>query len=861
MSHLRSLRAHGALLAAVMPIASVAAQAAPAPTLWEPTLVRSGSFDNASPVEGTVWREFVTTRNDAPWMRLYFSNARLDGDSYLRIVSVKDGAVMTMHAEHLRQWENSSAYFNGNAVMIELVAGPYTSGNSVEMTRYLIGNPDAPRQQNDTICGTTDNRVPSSDARAGRIDGIGCTGWIINTSGIDKVHLSAGHCRANNQVLSFGVPSSSSNCGLQFPPPSQQFAIDTAGSVSANTGIGNDYWVFKCFPNSTTGLTTFETQNAAFTLATTMPTAGNTTRVTGYGLDGTSANNAGGNNGSCTCTPSNGTGSRNQTQQTHTGPSVSFSGTTATYTVDTCGGNSGSPVIDEATGRAFAIHTNGGCSTTAGSANSGTQVTNAGLQTAIGTLGQGCARYIPDSGTTGTGNVIPLGSTDSTGLTTVFTSNNGGSNGGAVYFDLTLNQNTHWTGIDVNTSAAAGTALIVDVYRCNTTYVGNAANPAAWTPVTTGHGIAAGNDLPSRIQFNEPQFWTAGPRGIAIVARNFNHRYTNGTGSNQAYSDAYVGLSLGAASNAPFGSTISPRVANVTIRYNLDDSTWTNQIYQTIIRRSELLTAGPISNLAFSCTQDARHFNRQLRIRMSHVPAGHVMSTTFANNMPSPVTVMDKWDYTWHTAANDWAEVGFSTPFNYNGTSDVVVEIYARGNTSTGFPNAAGRVDFNSGPQERLFAYGWAFGGTPATGTYNASSGLRMRVNYNCATFGEYGTSCGSLRTAFFSTPNRGGFAWYDLNGAPANGGVIIAMGFNATTFPTSLSNYGFTNCNVYHDLTVSTFKFADSLGSTYHGFSVPNDPIFDGLRVHGQWFALDATQAGGITASNYITNLIGIDP
>jgi hypothetical protein len=30
---------------------------------------------------------------------------------------------------------------------------------------------------------------------------------------------------------------------------------------------------------------------------------------------------------------------------------------------------------------------------------------------------------------------------------------------------------------------------------------------------------------------------------------------------------------------------------------------------------------------------------------------------------------------------------------------------------------------------------------------------------------------------------------------------------------------------------------------------------------VHGQWFALDATQPGGITASNYITNLIGIDP
>lgn len=848
-----------AALAAALPLAAIVAQAAPAPTLWEPTLLRSGLFDNPSPVEGTVWRSFVTARADAPWLRLHFSNVRLDGGSYLRMVSVKDGAVMTMHHEHLSQWENTSAYFNGNSVLLELIAGPHTTGNHVELTRFLIGNPDPSVYPTETICGSSDNRTPSSDARAGRIDGIGCTGWIINTSGVDKVHLSAGHCLANNQVLSFGVPNSGNNCGLQFPPPAQQFAIDTAGSVSSNGGPGNDFWVFKCFPNPTTGLTSFETQGVAFDLAGAMPAVGGTTRVTGFGVDGTSANNATGS--SCSCVSANLTGSRNQTQQTHTGASTNFAGTVANYAVDTCGGNSGSPVIDEASGDAIAIHTHGGCSATAGSANAGTQITHPALQTAIGTLGEGCARSIPDSTLVGSGNVIPLGATESANLATLFASNNGGNVGGAVYFDVTLTENAHWTGIDVNTSIAVGTALIADIYTCPTSYVGNTTNPAAWTPRTAGHGIAAGVDLPSRIEFNQPPLLASGTMGVAVIARNFDHRYTNGTGGNQAYSNAEVSLALGEAASTPFGQTYSPRVANIGLRYNTDDAAWVNQRYQTIVRQADLLTAGEISNLAFSCTQAVRHFNRQLRVRMSHVPSGHVMSTTFATNLPTPVTVMDRWDYTWHTAANNWAEIGFTSPFVYDGVSDVVVEIYARGNTSTGFPNASNRVDFNSGPQERLYAFGWPFATVPATGTYSANSGLRMRVNYNCATFSEYGTSCGSLTTAYFSTPNRGGYAWYDLNGAPANGGVILGLGMATTTFPTSLSSYGFTNCNVYHDLGTSLFKITDAGGSTYHGFSIPNVPALDGVRLHGQWFALDATQAGGITASNYITNVIGIDP
>ena len=472
--------------------------------------------------------------------------------------------------------------------------------------------------------------------------------------------------------------------------------------------------------------------------------------------------------------------------------------------------------------------------------------------------GSGCARYLPDTSTTGSGNVIPFGTTAASNLTTLFATNNNGSVGGAVYFDLTPAANLYWTGLSVNTSATVGDKLLVDIYTRSGTYAGNEGSTAGWTARTAGHGIAAGSDLPSQVYFNEPILLGTGTVGVAVVARNFAHYYTNGTGTNQSYSDANLTLDLGSATNVPFTTpTFSPRVANVTVDYRTDTSTWTNQLYQTILRREQLGSAGVINGIAFSSNATGQHFNRELVIRMSHVPAGHTLSTTFATNLPSPVTVLDHWNYTWHTIQDQWSEVGLNTPFNYNGTSDVVVEIFARGNHSDN-PSS-----FNTGgtATERVFAYGFPFSAIPTTGT-TGTSGLRMRVNLNCAVGTEFGTSCGNLQARHFGTPNRGGLAWYDIYEAPANGGVILGLGYNVYgQFPTSLNNFGFTNCFTWHDLPITLFKFTNSTGFATHYFSIPNSSVFDGLQVHGQWFAFDATQPGGISVSNYITNLIGIDP
>jgi hypothetical protein len=379
----RAISAASLLSFALFATSALHAQVQAPPNHLEYMQVESGTHDNQQPISGVVWSQFVFLPPETPWLRLHFHDAKLGKDSFLRITSVLDGATMLMREEHLSQWQYTSAFFNGNAVLVELVAGPNTTGNRVEIRQVMAGEiqPVVP----ETICGDFDNRALSSDARAGRIEPIGCTGWIIDypVGSNQKVHLSAGHCFGTGQVLQFAVPASQANCALVFPPPEKQFAIDSTSSQQVNSGIGNDWWVFRCFPNSTTGLTSFQEQGTAFDLATALPALNTTLRNYGYGLDGTNVTGASGGNGSCSCIAGNGTGTRNQVQQTHTGPLVSVSGNRLNYGFDTCGGNSGSPVLDNTTGLAIGIHTNGGCTTAAGTTNSGTSILNAGLQAAI----------------------------------------------------------------------------------------------------------------------------------------------------------------------------------------------------------------------------------------------------------------------------------------------------------------------------------------------------------------------------------------------------------------------------------------------------------------------------------------------
>ncbi|MCH8805342.1 MAG: hypothetical protein IH986_04570 [Planctomycetes bacterium] len=353
-----------------------AATAQPAPTRSERAIVSVDSqfVENTEKKSASVFSTTVRAPG-APWLRLRFKEVLLAGSrqrgnaSYLLLTSVRDGAFQILDSVHLTQWRNKSAYFNGDAVTVEIIAFPGTGPNRVAIGDVTAGEPPGDPE---SICGGTDDRLPSDDPRVGRwIRGDSpippCTAFIIDDA--NHCMLSAGHCAgAVGTVLEFNVPFSDPVTGeRRHPPPEDQYAVDDTSMQSFFGAIGDDWAYFGCFPNSNTGLTPYEAQGAFFTLASSPPpVVGQDVRRTGFG---TTRN----------------TGAPLEwslAQKTHVAPYVGFAGTTLHYLTDSTSSDSGSPVMDEQTGELIAIHRGGGCMSAVG-ANQGVGVNNAGLRIAL----------------------------------------------------------------------------------------------------------------------------------------------------------------------------------------------------------------------------------------------------------------------------------------------------------------------------------------------------------------------------------------------------------------------------------------------------------------------------------------------
>ncbi len=159
-------------------------------------------------------------------------------------------------------------------------------------------------------------------------------------------------------------------------------------------------------------------------------------------------------------------------------------------------------------------------------------------------------------------------------ITTLFNSNNNGSPGGAVYFDVSIGANPLLiSGFDLNT--ASTDPFLLDVYTVAGGSAGHEGTAGDWTLVATGSGTGAGLNSPSSVLLNSSFLLDASTTyGMALVlSTDAEHRYTNGTGSNQVYSNADLTLTLGGASNAPFTPPLfTPRVWNGTVYYDLASS-------------------------------------------------------------------------------------------------------------------------------------------------------------------------------------------------------------------------------------------------------------------------------------------------
>ena len=89
------------------------------PLAAQAALIDSGFVENTGNATAVI---FSTTVADAgaTWLQMRFDLVQLSGNeavgtgAYLRITSAADGAVQTMHTSHVAQWQNKSAFFNGD---------------------------------------------------------------------------------------------------------------------------------------------------------------------------------------------------------------------------------------------------------------------------------------------------------------------------------------------------------------------------------------------------------------------------------------------------------------------------------------------------------------------------------------------------------------------------------------------------------------------------------------------------------------------------------------------------------------------------------------------------------------------------
>lgn len=337
----------------------------------QPFALESGVFDGAEVHGEPVFTEVIKAET-TPWMRIHFSDYHLGHHSFIILTSLSDGDWQRLDSASMPIWSDTSGLFNGRQVELTLYVAAADSGVFVNIDEILVADPadfsdasdsgdSAPRGITPrTICGDFDDRIPSSDSRVGRLFFGGCTGWLVSNGAA----LTAGHCGSlSGAMLEFNVPSSTSNGVPVAASLNDQYPV--TGWDFEDSGEGEDYNVFSIGPNSNTGLQAHLVQGF-FHMTGAVPTEGSTLRVTGYGIDpfppGT-----GGSGAACCDWDSDGDcnfdcNSTSLTQQTDTGACDDCQvGTAIEHTVDTMGANSGSPIIWESNGIAFAIHTHGGC--------------------------------------------------------------------------------------------------------------------------------------------------------------------------------------------------------------------------------------------------------------------------------------------------------------------------------------------------------------------------------------------------------------------------------------------------------------------------------------------------------------------
>ncbi len=325
--------------ASILLCATLAAQTPPPPPIFIPYALDSGLVASQPGVDslhvGDV--SYVGTNS----LQLWFSPPQLAPGSRVRLVSMRDGAAQWFDLHSFADYQNVSAFFNGETVRVELWPAPGSTQNRIRVHKIRIEPVYVPSE---LVCQATDIRVPSTDPRVGRIDGC-CTTFLLD----ERTLSTAGHCigATAGQIIQFNVPPSDAAGNPVYPPPIDQYALRAGSLTSVANGVGLDYAVMSTVRNSVSGLYAGESQGWLHAVLVPAGTAPQTWTVIGFGTSGVNL-------------------TWNLAQKSASGPRATTSNSTLQFRITVTGCNSGSPVIGTNNIDAHGVVTHAGCTATGG---------------------------------------------------------------------------------------------------------------------------------------------------------------------------------------------------------------------------------------------------------------------------------------------------------------------------------------------------------------------------------------------------------------------------------------------------------------------------------------------------------------
>ncbi len=247
---------------------------------------------------------------------------------------------------------------------------------------------------------------------------------------------------------------------------------------------------------------------------------------------------------------------------------------------------------------------------------------------------------------------------------------------------------------------------------------------------------------------------------------------------------------------------------------------------------------GRIRAIAALPRQTATHSAVKAEVKISHNTLANY-STTFAQNLPSPVTLHPEGPWTWNAVKNTWSP--FPLPatagFVYNGTDNLTIQIRLYDSSVTGAPYVDCWDERLSNNASRIYLYN--------TGAYTATSGrattnlgLKLRLTLDVVSISGSGAARpgGTVTLSLFS---------------PADPGLPYQTGTSLGKGPIPI---GSRKLNLSPDdlLLVSVQGFLPMIFKNYNGLLdaagkataqivIPNLPALVGVRLHSAFLTIKA--------------------